>query len=522
MLVYGDQRFTAPLNTLLDAVLAMDTATLQQQRELLIRLGQIEQAAYDQALPFAENFQQATRLAAQLFYQSWQGQVVSTPSRLYDLLNAAHQEVEVTLKVPEGFAFYALYPEQYILAAEQWMANHPTRKKVLVVGLRSIGTTLGAVVSAVLEAAGYPIQYLTVRPTGHPFQREVILPPIENCVWGLVVDEGPGQSGSSMAAVAEAMAQGGIAPEHICFLPGHANDPGSAANEQVRQWWAAAPRYVSNAEAIGIKTRLAAATAPHFRVTTAQIEVRGVYPVSPFDRLQYICTAGAEKIIWNFAGLMGRAEQAAQQHEQRGTFAPALIAVGDGFIGIAHVEGQPLTITDKNRDLLRMLARYIRQVAQPFDDPAAFARLSDMLYRNVQIMFDDTAAHQVKTWVEALPPFRFTQGYGDGNLAPEKWIVSYDKFIKLDSTGRQYDHTLIQQQPVAWDIASAIVEWDLDSAETAHLLSTFYSAGGEPIPADHLRFYCMAYAAFRCGVRYYEGQNDDFYRVQIARIIDHL
>src|SRR5207248_4140661 len=119
-------------------------------------------------------------------------------------------DTPLTVKIPEGFAFYALYPEQYCLAALHWLADHKTAspRRAAVVGIRSIGTTLSAVVSAALGAAGWEVQRLTVRPTGHPYSRqaEITREELGEAVWGLVVDEGPGQSGSSMAATAAALA----------------------------------------------------------------------------------------------------------------------------------------------------------------------------------------------------------------------------------------------------------------------------------------------------------------------------
>src|SRR5581483_261183 len=59
----------------------------------------------------------------------------------------------------------------------------------------------------------------------------------------LVVDEGPGISGSSMAAVAEALVRSGV--HDIAFLPGHGGDPGWAASPEIRRRWRETPRYVT-------------------------------------------------------------------------------------------------------------------------------------------------------------------------------------------------------------------------------------------------------------------------------------
>ena len=157
--------------------------------------------------------------------------------------------MRLTLKVPEGYAFYALYPEQYGAAAQQWAREHAgdTISTVRVIGIRSIGASLAAMVRASLESAGFNATWQTVRPTGHPFERHTNLGNIEIAPdeWALIVDEGPGQSGSSMASVAQGLVALGLPRNRIAFLPGHGGDPGGSGGETVRQWWADTPRYVT-------------------------------------------------------------------------------------------------------------------------------------------------------------------------------------------------------------------------------------------------------------------------------------
>jgi hypothetical protein len=86
----------------------------------------------------------------------------------------------LTVNLPEGFTYYALYPEQYTVSALRWVADHApsTPGHVLVVGIRSIGTTLSAIVAAALAAAGWEARRLTVRPSGPPSDRHVELPSV--------------------------------------------------------------------------------------------------------------------------------------------------------------------------------------------------------------------------------------------------------------------------------------------------------------------------------------------------------
>jgi hypothetical protein len=58
---------------------------------------------------------------------------------------------------------------------------------------------------------------------------------------------------------------------------------------------------------------------------------------------------------------------------------------------------------------------------------------------------------------------------------------------------------MVGPQPLAWDVAGALVEWGLDAATAAPLLTAYQAADGDPLPAATLTFYRQAYAAFRAG-----------------------
>lgn len=99
---------------------------------------------------------------------------------------------------PEGYAHYGLFPEAYAAAAAQLVAAlRPAR--AVVVGVRSIGTSLSAVAAAALEASGVACRSYTVRPRGHAFDRTLALDgalaaalAADPDALAVVCDEGPG------------------------------------------------------------------------------------------------------------------------------------------------------------------------------------------------------------------------------------------------------------------------------------------------------------------------------------------
>src|SRR5206468_5154019 len=131
---------------------------------------------------------------------------------------------DLTVRIPEGFAYYSVHPLDYARLVEANLANITG---AAIIGIRTIGTTLSAVVAAELRKHRIAASRTTVRPHGHPFSRECRFSG-EQREWiadrrlsgdvFLLVDEGPGLSGSSFLSVATALQIEGVEPEKIIFL----------------------------------------------------------------------------------------------------------------------------------------------------------------------------------------------------------------------------------------------------------------------------------------------------------------
>ena len=236
MLVYGDGSRLASTRTELDGIaaalrqVAAMPPGIERHGELVsvfIATGALAQGIAD--AEFAARGCDARSLAqdaamdglvrlAEAIRRSWTTGFVTSPipdAALKALARLPLPE-HVELKRPEGYAFYALYPESYLEAASALAGVSPLR----VVGIRSIGTGLAALVAAA-TAAPRPV---SVRPTGDPFRRRVNL--CEDLAaelagdpaWRVAIaDEGPGLSGSSFGAVADALAERGVSLTSGCI-----------------------------------------------------------------------------------------------------------------------------------------------------------------------------------------------------------------------------------------------------------------------------------------------------------------
>jgi len=258
MIVYGDHAREIETTTKLDQVGALIAASEKARAgmerhaalvDALIAAGALAQGVADAEFQYqqldddtrARRTSMALVLAlAQSVAASWDGE--PTPSLGRERILGALQRIplphRIVCKLAEGYAYYAVYPELYFEAARALRRASP----VLVVGLRSIGTSLAAMVAAAIGPAQWAH---TVRPFGDPFDRRVVLAPrLADQMRGIgassavVVDEGPGLSGSSFAATADCLERIGIPPSQIVFMPSHRNGPGPFAKPEHRCRWA--------------------------------------------------------------------------------------------------------------------------------------------------------------------------------------------------------------------------------------------------------------------------------------------
>jgi hypothetical protein len=552
MLVYGDPKFCLPSRALIgnfQAHLAQcNPSSLDDLRSLLIEAGQLEQAVADAATDH-QLITTTTRLTdsvAAIFCLRWMHGVEGSPAPAEPIAKSLNQilgalsansdlaNTKLTVKVPEGFAFYALFPEQYCATALTWAQQHFNSGQVIVVGIRSIGTTLSSVVKETLLLAGWDAKRITVRPTGHPFQRRVELNlPITAADRVLVVDEGPGISGSSMAAVAQACESKGA--REISFLPGHGDEPGASASEEIRALWQRTPRYITPLKrtkwnGLSLEQSLAAETqkfgsdgpvatvedvsAGQWRKFAFQNETNWPASAIQFERTKYLCLRhNATSVLWKFAGLHCNHDgQSASDaalarlslHASAG-FGPAPLGAFRGFVALPWLDGKCLTRADAADALvLHRIGRYIIHAAGPDlsdeEQIASIDRLAEMSYWNVREALGETIADQTRALGKAARRFPCSRSSGDGHLMPHEWLrTSSGLIMKVDAEGHSADHTLIGPQSLLWDIAGALTEWDLGAAATSVLLSIL-EKNGTQIQPEALLFFQQAYAAFRMGL----------------------
>jgi hypothetical protein len=541
MLVYREQRREEEPARLLAglqqqlAALARSSAGLHDRVvRVLIDLGVLEAALADAIHPERDGLhpltgalRRASVAAGHLFWHSWHGsgeRLTPWIPRLraaLDAVAAAAIPSRIETSVPEGYAYYALFPETYLAAAVR-CAGALGAPRAVCVGIRSIGTSLSAVVAAALEELGVDVLALTLRPRGHPFDRRPCLAsdlaaflkehatdPV------LVVDEGPGLSGSSFAGTARALVELGWSEERIVLLPSWRTDGATLRSHDARTRWNRHPQYSASFEDLWVETGRLASLLPDAELTDVSagawrpllLDRSARYPpVHPqHERRKLVVLPSAAEhapMLLRFAGL-GRYGEAALDR------ARALVASGvvRAPLGLAHgfliqqfPAGTPASAGAPEAELVRTMARYLGYLRRCHGTEAGPAPLDTMLAHNVREGLGDAAAERLSRRLSAIAKPAGEPAIAlDGRMLPHEWIWTEDGYLKADAVDHHDDHFFPGPQDIAWDVAGTCLEFGLHGPVRRGFLELYRRDSGDAAISSRLPFYALAYLAFRLG-----------------------
>jgi hypothetical protein len=404
---------------------------------------------------------------------------------------------ELWISAPEGFAYYALHP----LAFAEIVSTIPAPAGgMAIIGIRSIGTTLSAVAAAAAHARGLHAGRITVRPAGHPYNRctEFSLRQLQfieqarqaGAVF-LVVDEGPGLSGSSFLSVAQALERAGVSSDQIFLVCGHEPDIHSFRAED-------GPRR-------GRRFRWIPVSREPRRPVEAEVFVGGgpwrqclfpdrtLWPASwtNLERLKYLSPAGNDsRRLFKFLGLGDYGKRVLERENilAAAGFGPGVQIECDGFASYPWIARRPMQASDLSQSELERLAAYCAFRSRAFPgEPADSDALQRMAGHNL---------HELK--LELPVELRVVRPVvADGRMHPHEWLETSDgRMLKTDSGSHGDDHFFPGVTDIAWDLAGAIVEWRMNAAQAESLLDSYRRASGDDA-GSRIDGFVTAYAVFR-------------------------
>ena len=418
----------------------------------------------------------------------------------------------IRCRIPEGFAFYALYPETCAAAAAAVGWTEPP----LVIGIRSIGTSLAAAVAARLGC-----EALTVRPVGHPFRRELRLAEaLRAKLRGhsgafIVVDEGPGLSGSSFGSVGDALAALGVGDGRIVFMPSHRNGLNARAAPAHRRRWERAGRLPADggvdaetvlgwfADLVGPAARAEDLSGGRWRHDLPEATWPPAAPGS--ERLKFRIAGPRGRFLARFAGLgESGAEKLGIARRLHGAgFVAEPLALRRGFLLERWVEGTPLS-SGIGPQVLAHLGRYLgfRARALPADgsDGATPAELRRMAVTNAAELCGAELAERIDRGLAGFERLASVPVRIDGRLHAWEWYRTAEgAIVKTDALDHAAAHDLVGCQDIAWDVAGAIVEFDLSDAAGETLRLGVAQSAGRAVSAEAVAACRLCYAAFQGG-----------------------
>jgi len=464
--------------------------------DCLIQAGELESALADLNAPGAPAAARLTdALAVRLC--TGDGDEGMDPNQLAGKIEAPET---ISISPPEGFTYYALHPLDFARAVEQ-IPDHPS--KCAVIGVRSIGTTLSAVTTAVLNARGRAATRITVRPSGHPYARSAEFSP-EQERWiaeqllqsaqFLVVDEGPGRSGSTFLSVVEALGRVGIPRDRITIVGSREFDPQGLCAEDAAQRWRGL-HYVCTAPSISSRfLNFPYIGGGDWRTYFCGAEQEWPESWTQMERLKFL--SPDRRQFFKFEGMGPRGREVRERAFLLASegFSPAVCDAGDGFLSYTAVEGRHLGKEDVSPSLLEEIARYCSFRSSEFTCTATHnSELGHMLEFNVQQEFGRDLKLESGQLTAATPLL------ADGRMQPHEWISSTkSKLLKTDAISHGDNHFFPGPCDIAWDLAGTVVEWGLNAQATEFLLGKFRQFSGVPI-SQQFEDFMLAYCVFRLG-----------------------
>ncbi|MFB3926766.1 MAG: hypothetical protein ACE14T_12000 [Syntrophales bacterium] len=523
--------------------------------DILVEFGEFEAAVVDALCKgidddncITQAFRELGILTGSLLFQSWSGETAAHSCLLERIktglaaLSSIPLPELICVRVAEGYVHYGIFPEMYLEAARKF--HHAISPgQVVCIGIRSIGTSLSSVVGATLQELGCDVHSFTVRPRGHPFNRRILLTlAMERKLTSfagalyLIVDEGPGLSGSSLCSAAQKLSELGIEDDRIILFPCWEPDGTDFVNKSARDCWRRHRKFTATFEEVWIQNgRLSEILPlpPQLDISAGRWRAlfysgESSYPaVHPHhEQRKFVCADGELPIrnfirakdpavslqdgnglplLAKFAGLgrYGKLKLARGLKLAERGFTPRPVGLVNGFLITEFVRGEPVSRQDVIRkDLLDTVAQYAAYLKT--DSPGAPDASTDEIMEMIRTNIGEGLGSE---WVKRFDQIKGTYRVFDmcepvavdGRMLPHDWIRTTKGFLKSDSLDHHTDQFFPRSQDIAWDISAVSIEFGLDRSQRNYLVERYRSLTGDRFIRHRLPFYSLAYIAYRLG-----------------------
>jgi hypothetical protein len=331
-----------------------------------------------------------------------------------------------------------------------------------------------------------------------------------------VVDEGPGLSGSSFAAVSRALHLIGVPDERIVLFPSVSPDDAAFVSETARERWRRHRKYTVSFDDLMIRSgRLARAVGSRRLVDLSAGRWRRLFytdderpAVHPHhERRKYLLHqpgATPSRHIARFAGL-GRAGHARYERAMQlaaSGWGPAPLGLREGFLVLPFVPGRPLDVRQATRPLMDAVVRYLTRIRRGFAAPRttsvdAMLHMIDVNATEAGLRPERDAMHAVQRGAQESALVDAVAV--DGRMLPHEWLATDAGPSKVDALDHHDDHFFPGITDPAWDLAAALVEFAWPHPTARALVTAYKRATSDHGLETRLPFLATAYLAFRVG-----------------------
>ena len=461
--------------------------------DAVIRAGEFESALADEGIASREAGALTDALAKHMVTGSIEGD--NYDERLF-FLEGLDVPRTLLISPPEGFSFYCLNPKDLVGSARNVCKFE---NRVAVIGIRSIGITLSATVAAALSSPRRRVNRISVRPTGHPYDRVLefnkeqmqwIQDEFENGAHFLIVDEGPGRSGSTFLCVAEALAAHGVPESAITLLGTRAVNADELCAPDAGVRWRRFKFVFAEPESARRFEGFSYVGGGEWR--NVFLPGQSAWPAcwTQMERSKFL--SPDKTLLFKFEGMgrIGEEVRARGDLLGRAGFGLPPRDAGGGYACYEIVKGSALASTSLSPAILEHLASYCAMRLSGFKvTPGQLDPISDMVKFNLGQELGMNA-DDFELPVEDL-------AIVDGRMQPHEWILSDSgKLFKCDAVSHGDDHFFPGPTDIVWDLAGATVEWNLSADASDFLLDRFSHLTRRNV-RKRFEKYLVAYSVFR-------------------------
>jgi len=305
----------------------------------------------------------------------------------------------------------------------------------------------------------------------------------------VIVDEGPGFSGSTFLSVARGLVAAGVPEPNIVLFCSRPFPAHLAHAESGGEW----RRFRSYRIEYGRRVPQAAGSSiggGAWRDVLFTDRARWPACWTDQERIKHLSQDG--KTFFKFEGFGRYGHRVREQAAVLGQagLSPRLENCENGYAGYEFVRGRPLSQVDLTSALLERMAAYCAFRASSFPARhASTALIGDMLRVNLGI---ELGIHDFALEIPVERPV-----YPDCRMLPHEWLLtSREELLKTDSAGHGEGQQLPGPADIAWDLAGTIIEWQLPAGAAEHFLRSYRRQSGDN-PGARLPAYLLVYSVLR-------------------------